>query len=122
MDKNLADLVESVAFIRDNMVTRDDVREIVREEMVDVIRTETADMRADIAAMKVDVVGMKTDIAEIKVDNRNLWSEVRAIHERLDEIAAELKSWQKDSTKEIDHILQRVVTIEKHLGLAPQHA
>lgn len=107
MDKNLADLAESVAFIRDNIATRDDVREIVQEEV--------ADMRGDIAAMKAD-------IAEFKADNRNLWAEVRAIHERLDEIAAELKRGQKDSAKEIDHILSRVVAIEQHLGLKPQHA
>ena len=89
MDNNLADLIESVGYIKDNMLTKDDVREIIREEVPDIIAEELKPIRAELASIRRDL----NDLAK-KVENMSGFS------------------------KEIDHALERIARIEKHLGLA----
>jgi uncharacterized protein YlxW (UPF0749 family) len=83
MEQNTNDILDSLAFIKnkvEQLPTKDDVREIVRDETKD-IRTELTSIRRD----------LKT-LAD-KVENMSGFS------------------------KEIDHALERIARIEKHLGL-----
>jgi prefoldin subunit 5 len=83
MDQNTKDVLHAVNFIKDKveqLPTKDDVRDIVREELRDV--------RSDVKAIRKELDELKE-----KVDNITGYR------------------------KEIDHALDRIAAIEKHLGI-----
>jgi hypothetical protein len=80
MDQDTKDILEIVNFIKDRMLTKDDVRVIVREELRDV---------------RSDVKAIRTELDELG--------------EKVDNIAG--------YRKEIDHALERIAAIERHLGI-----
>ena len=91
MDDNTKDILASLAFIKDKveqLPTRDDVREIIREEVPSIIAEELKPIRAELSSIRRDLDGLST-----KVENMSGFS------------------------KEIDHALERIARIEKHLGL-----
>ena len=89
MDQNTKDILETVNFIKDRMLTKDDVRDIIREE----------------------VPGM------IEEALRPVHHELREINRRLDMLDQEYMNL-KGVTKEIDELRDQVREIEKHLGLS----
>jgi uncharacterized Zn finger protein len=102
MDKDTADVLEALDFIKERMATRDDVnaikrdiatkddvREIIREDVPLIVREETNDIRAELASIRRDLEEL-TD----KVDN------IIGL------------------PKEIDHALERIAAIEEHLGIS----
>ena len=89
MDQNTKDILEIVNFIKDWMLTKDDVRDIIREE----------------------VPGM------IEEALRPVHHELREINRRLDMLDQEYKNL-KGVTKEIDELRDQVRAIEKHIGLS----
>ena len=93
MDHDTKDILEAVNFIKDRMLTKDDVREITRE----VIREE--------------VPGM------IEAALRPVHHELREISRRLDTLDEQYMNL-KGVTKEIDELRDQVRAIEKHLGLS----
>ena len=88
MDQNLKDVLETVNFIKDRMLTKDDVREVIRQEVPGMID----------AALKP------------------IHHELREINRRLDTLDEQYKNL-KGVTKEIDELRGQVHAIEKHLGL-----
>jgi len=92
MDKNTKDILETVNFIKDRMLTKDDVRDITRE----VIRQEVPAM--------------------IREELKPIHHELKEINRRLDMLDEEYKNL-KGVTKEIDELRDQVRAIEKHLGL-----
>ena len=92
MDKNTKDILETVNFIKDRMLTKDDVRDITRE----VIRQEVPAM--------------------IREELKPIHHELKEINRRLDVLDEEYKNL-KGVTKEIDELRDQVRAIEKHLGL-----
>ena len=91
MDDNTKDILASLAFIKDKvelLPTKDDVREIIREEVPGIIAEELKPIRAELASIRRDL-----DSLTKKVENMSGFS------------------------KEIDHALERIARIEKHLGL-----
>jgi polyhydroxyalkanoate synthesis regulator phasin len=92
MDKNTKDILETVNFIKDRMLTKDDVRDITRE----VIRQEVPAM--------------------IRAELKPIHHELKEINRRLDTLDEEYKNL-KGVTKEIDELRDQVRAIEKHLGL-----
>jgi polyhydroxyalkanoate synthesis regulator phasin len=92
MDKNTTDILETVNFIKDRMLTKDDVRDITRE----VIRQEVPAM--------------------IREELKPIHHELKEINRRLDVLDEEYKNL-KGVTKEIDELRDQVRAIEKHLGL-----
>ena len=92
MDKNTKDILETVNFIKDRMLTKDDVRDITRE----VIRQEVPVM--------------------IREELKPIHHELKEINRRLDTLDEEYKNL-KGVTKEIDELRDQVRAIEKHLGL-----
>ena len=93
--KEIKDLTESVVFVVQRMLTKEDVREITRQ----VIREEVPPMIDEkLKPVTDEMRSMRSDIKELKGSVDNL----------------------KGLPKEIDHILGRVVTIEKHVGIRPK--
>ena len=89
MNQNTKDVLEIVNFIKDRMLTKDDVRDIIREE----------------------VPGM------IEEALRPVHHELREINRRLDMLDEQYLNL-KGVTKEIDELRDQVRAIEKHLGLS----
>lgn len=83
MGKEYAEILEVVNFIKDRMITKDDLAEL---------RTEMHDGFASIRA------------------------EVHDIRVRIEVIETTLNG-HHGFAKEIDHLIERVVAIEKHLGI-----
>jgi hypothetical protein len=88
MDQNTKDILESVNFIKDRMLTKNDVRDIIREELPGIIHEEL----------------------------KPIQHELREINRRLDTLDEQYKNL-KGVTKEIDELRDQVRVIEKHLGL-----
>jgi len=88
MDQNSKDILATVNFIKDRMATKDDVRDIIREEVPQIVRGETKDIRAELTSIRRDLEALTG-----KVDN------IMGL------------------PKEIDHALERIAAIEKHLGI-----
>ena len=88
----LKEVGETLAFIVERMVTKDDVRLITRE----VIREEVAMM-----------IGKA--LKPIHVELREIRREIDELREQFENVAG--------YRKEIDHALERIHAIEKHLGL-----
>ena len=88
MDQNTKDILETVSFIKDRMLTKDDVREVIRQEVPGMID----------AALKP------------------IHHELREIGRRLDALEEHYANL-KGVTKEIDEIRAEVRAIQKHLGI-----
>ena len=88
MDQNTKDILETVNFIKDRMLSKDDVRDIIRKEVPQIVREETKDIRAELTSIRRDL---------------------EALTGKVDNIVG--------LPKEIDHALERIAAIEKHLGL-----
>ena len=94
MDQSAKDILEIVNFIKDHMLTKDegatknDVRDTIRKEVPELVRKGTNDMRAELALTRRDLESLAAT---------------------FDNIAG--------LPKEIDHALERIAAIEKHLGI-----
>ena len=105
MDQIAKDILESLEFIKDHMLTKeegatkDDVRAIVREE--------TADLRSDAAELKHDVADIKATMATS--------AELTQIRRDLEELREQLEN-VSGFRKEIDHALERIAAIERFIG------
>lgn len=89
MDQNTKDMLDALDFIKERMATKDDLKHFAtKDEVRMIVREELRDVRADVKAIR-------TDLDELI--------------EKVDNIAG--------YRKEIDHALERIAAIEKHLGL-----
>ena len=94
----LDELGEMLAHVVEHMATKDEVSAIVRDE-ISVAKLAT---KADLAALSEQVAGIERDLKTIR-------RELNELTERVENIAG--------YRKEIDHALERIATIEKHLGI-----
>ncbi len=101
MDKNTKDILEAVIFIKDRMATKDDIAELSTE------------LKGNIADLRTEFVEFRTETRE---NFTGLRTEIRDIRERL-QVLEEAARNSAGFAKEIDHVMQRVVEIEKHLGI-----
>ena len=92
MDKNTEDILTALDFIKERMATKDDVREIVRKEIAELV--------PGIVALELKPV-------------REQLTDIEDRLETLEEHYANLKG----VTREIDEIRAEVRAIQKHLGI-----
>lgn len=99
MDKNAAEILETVNFIKDYMMER--------------------------MATKDDLNALRTEFEEFREETRenfaSLRAELRDIRQRLDALEEAARN-SAGLTKEIDHLMERVRAIEKHVGIQQQAA
>jgi len=95
MDTNTEDILNALDFIKERMLTKDDVREIVRNEIAELVPA--------IVALELKPV-------------RQQLKEILDRLETLEEHYANLKG----VTKEIDDLRRQVRAIQKHLGLSAE--
>ena len=100
MDKNTKDILEALTFIKDRMVTKEDVRDIIREEVPPMIE----------AAIHKTVPPM------IEEALRPIYRELHAIRDDLEDLRHRVKD-MAGYRKEIDYAFERIAAIEKHLGI-----
>ena len=100
MDKNTKDILEALTFIKDRMATKDDVRDIIREEVPPMI----------------EVAIHKTVPRMIEEALRPIYRELHAIRDDLEDLRHRVKD-MAGYRKEIDYAFERIAAIEKHLGI-----
>jgi hypothetical protein len=105
MDKNTKDIFDALDFIKERLVTKDDVRDIIKEEVPAIVR-----------AMIVEVVP-----GIVAVEIKPVREQLKQIEKRLDTIEQHYANL-KGVTKEIDEIRADVRAIEKHLGFGKRIA
>jgi hypothetical protein len=94
----LNELGDMLEFAVNRMATKDDIRGIVREEIMP-FRTE---LKGEIAALGEQATNVER---ELRVTRRDLGDLTRKVENVI------------GFRKEIDHALERIAAIEKHLGL-----
>ncbi len=99
MDKDTSEIVETLNVILAKMATKDDIVNMATKDDIAQLRTEMRELRAE----------MHEGFADIR-------SELKDIHNRLDALEAAVHNIS-GYAKEIDHLMERVRAIEKHLGL-----
>jgi hypothetical protein len=100
MDKNTKDILDALNFIKERMATKDDVREIIKEEVPPIVR-----------AMIIEVVP-----GIVAVEIKPVREQLKQVEKRLDLIEQNYANL-KGVTKEIDEIRGEVRAIQKHLGI-----
>lgn len=100
MDKNTRDILDALDFIKERMVTKDGVRDSIREEVPSIVR-----------AMIVEVVP-----GIVAVEIKPVREQLRQIEKRLESLDQNYANL-KGVTKEIDEIRGEVRAIQKHLGI-----
>jgi plasmid replication initiation protein len=98
MDKNTDEIVETLGVILAKMATKEDVESL------------RAELRVE---MQEGFAGLRAEMREGFADIR---TEIKSIRERLDALDSAVKNIS-GYAKEIDHLIERVSAIEKHLGL-----
>jgi chromosome segregation ATPase len=88
--EDIAEIRKDTADIRRQMATKDDLA---------AVRLE---LKSDIASLGVQVASIERDLKQIRRD-------LSALTDKVDNIAG--------YRKEIDHALERIAAIEKHLGI-----
>ena len=91
----------------------DKLARLIKDEGED-IRGEVTDVRGGLAGLRTEMSKRFDAVDEQLRDIRAELSDIRRCIERLEEQGA----IQAGYAKEIDHLLQRVVYIERHLGIA----
>ena len=112
--KNGKGVQESLDFIIDHMLTKEDAREIIREEVPPMINeqvTEIVDTKVrEIIDERVGVI-MEEKLLPIREELPTIRSDIKELQEGFDNL--------KGMPKEIDYALARSSAIQKHLGLKP---
>jgi chromosome segregation ATPase len=105
-ETTLNELGEMLGHVVEHMATKDDLAEV------------RAELKSDIAAakteLKVDIVNLGEQVAGIERDLKTIRRELNDLAEIVENIAG--------YRKEIDHALDRIAAIEKHLGISSRAA
>ena len=100
MDKNTKDILDALDFIKERLVTKDDVRDIIKEEVPPIVRAMIVEVVPGLVALEIKPVR----------------EQLKQIEKRLDTIEQHYANL-KGVTKEIDEIRAEVHEIQKHLGI-----
>src|SRR5882672_3287788 len=100
MDKNTKDILAALDFIKERLVTKDDVRDIIEEEVPPIVRAMIVEVVPGIVALEIKPVR----------------EQLKQIEKRLATIEEHYGNL-KGVTKEIDEIRGEVRAIQKHLGM-----
>ena len=106
MDKNTKDILEALNFIKDRMATKDEV--LTKDDVRDIIREEVPPL--------IEAAIQKTVPPMIEEALRPIYRELRAIRDDLEDLRHRVKD-MAGYRKEIDYAFERIAAIEKHLGI-----
>ncbi len=99
---------------------RFDRLETLIEKGFSALAQDIADTKSELMETKAEVASIKSDLAEFRTDTReataDIRSELKDIRNRLDALESAVHN-TSGYAKEIDHLMERVRAIEKHLGL-----
>ena len=101
MDKNTRDILDALDFIKERMATKDDLKNYATKD----------DVREIVRAMIVEVVP-----GIVALEIKPVREQLRQIEKRLEALEQNYANL-KGVTKEIDEIRGEVRAIQKHLGI-----
>jgi predicted phage-related endonuclease len=105
-ETTLNELGKTLSYVVEHMATKDDLAALRTELKSDIASVRT-ELKADIAALAEQVAGIERDLKTIRRDLDDLMEKVENI---------------TGYRKEIDHALERIAAIEKHLGITKRIA
>jgi hypothetical protein len=112
MDRNIKDILETLTFIKNRMATKEDVRDIILEEVPPLIE---AAIQRTVPPM-IEAVIQKTVPSLMDEALRPIYHELHAIRDDLEDLRHRVKD-MAGYRKEIDYAFERIAAIEKHLGI-----
>jgi hypothetical protein len=113
MDKDTKDILDALNFIKERMLTKDegatkeDLTRFATKE--DLARFATKEDLARLATKEEVRLIVREEVSDIH-------SELAALRRELEELGAKVDNVTQ-FRKEIDHALERIAAIEKHLGI-----
>ena len=107
MDKDTSEIIDTLNLILAKMATKDDIA-VLRAEMA--TKRELTEFRAE------TLEGFSALRAEMREGFADIRSEMKDIRARLNALESAVRNIS-GYAKEIDHLIERVSAIEKHLGL-----
>lgn len=110
MEKGFVAIAEDMAALRTEL--KEDMAEL-RTELKDDMAELRTELKSDIAGLRTELKG---DIASIHIQLINIETDLKDIRSRLRAVEggyANIVGFRK----EIDHALERIARIEKHLGI-----
>jgi predicted phage-related endonuclease len=105
------ELGEMLAHVVQHMVTKYEVRDIVKAEVSSAVKDEIAAAKL---ATKADLLVLSEQVTSIERDLKQIKRDLSDLTDKVENIAG--------YRKEIDHALERIAAIENHLGLKPKFA
>jgi hypothetical protein len=107
MDQNLKDIFDTVVFIKEHMLTKEE--RATRDDLGDL----KAELNTDLTQLedKIEKLATKNDLT---MSQRSMMAELDEIKEQLGNVTG--------FGKEIDHALERIAAIEKHLSIESRMA
>ena len=105
MDKGTGEIIETLTLILASLATKEDV---------EALRTENQAGRIELRSEMLE--GFSALRGEMREGFADIRSEMKDIRARLDALESAVKNIS-GYAKEIDHLIERVSAIEKHLGL-----
>jgi chromosome segregation ATPase len=100
-ETTLSEISEMLTYVVEHMATKDD------------LPTLRSELKSDLASVKTEV---KTDIAALSAQGASIELDLKSIRRQLNDIADKVDNMM-EFRKEIDHALERIAAIEKHLGI-----
>ena len=94
MDRDIKDILETLNFIKQRMATKDEL--LTKDDVRDIIREEVPPM--------------------IEEALRPIYGELHAIRDDLEDLRHRVKD-MAGYRKEIDYAFERIAAIERHLGI-----
>ncbi|MBM3261749.1 hypothetical protein FJY93_05065 [Candidatus Kaiserbacteria bacterium] len=132
-DMTLKELGEMMTYVVKHMATKEDLEEVrntmaTKEDLAEVRNTmatkedleevrNTMATKEDIEEVRKDMA-TKSELAEVKNITMSTASELTIVRRDVEEIKEKVDS-HDGFAKEVDHVLSRIVVIEKHVGIAP---
>ena len=98
-ETTLNEVGEMLGYVVEHMATKDDIKDMANKGDIAALRTE---LKSDIAALGEQIGGIERDLKQIRRDLYDL-------AERVENVTG--------YRKEIDHALERIAEIERHLGI-----
>jgi septation ring formation regulator EzrA len=99
METTMNELGHMLSYVVEHMVTKDEVHEIVRDEISGAY-----------LATKADIAALGEQVASIEGDLKSIRRDLNDLADKVDNISG--------YRREIDHALERIAEIESHLGIA----
>jgi chromosome segregation ATPase len=92
------------------------MRQAIREEVPQIVREQTADLRADVGTLKTDVAALKADVTELKRKATEFEQELQSITENVKYIIDVTAREFREVKARLDALEGRAASLDRRFG------